>query len=343
MQCVNCQFENMPGSAHCARCGTSLRLASLAISIEPPRATAWQKRLRRLVPWQLRWRAYQSASVTRRDLDVELPGAGLALRLLIPGWPQWYRGQARRGALLLAGYLASVLLGLATWGSILGSTCWGLAVGLHALSCFDALVVDQRMGNRRGRMLAGVLVAVLVFAVYYQGVRMVSLPWEPMRLLSASGPLRPGDVVLIHRWAYRDVPPRVGDVVLYDAPGGLLAPRRNRVLRFVGWRIDRIVAGPGDTIRWENGQLFVNGAASKVQPLNMRAMPPRFQATVPEGRFAILPTTDPRFEQFVAGINLQAPNLATQNLQATIMVPRGDIEGRAIVRHYPPWRFWWIR
>ncbi|MBX9581681.1 MAG: hypothetical protein K2X87_15370, partial [Gemmataceae bacterium] len=38
MQCVNCAFYNVPGSAACGRCGTTLRFDQLDVSVEPPRA-----------------------------------------------------------------------------------------------------------------------------------------------------------------------------------------------------------------------------------------------------------------------------------------------------------------
>src|SRR5919204_650375 len=47
MQCPSCRFQNMPGVEVCGRCGSSLRLATAVVDVHPPRARAWQKRVRR--------------------------------------------------------------------------------------------------------------------------------------------------------------------------------------------------------------------------------------------------------------------------------------------------------
>src|SRR5215213_6505561 len=38
MQCSSCGFENMPGSEACARCASSLSLATAVMDVHPPRA-----------------------------------------------------------------------------------------------------------------------------------------------------------------------------------------------------------------------------------------------------------------------------------------------------------------
>src|SRR4051812_12976476 len=50
MQCSSCGFENMPGSDACGRCGSSLRLATMVMDVQPPRAGKITKKLRRVLP-----------------------------------------------------------------------------------------------------------------------------------------------------------------------------------------------------------------------------------------------------------------------------------------------------
>src|SRR3954452_19475404 len=54
MQCSNCQFENIPGSEACGRCGSSLRVGTLVMDVNPPRAPRWRKSVRQNLPTGLK-------------------------------------------------------------------------------------------------------------------------------------------------------------------------------------------------------------------------------------------------------------------------------------------------
>src|SRR5437016_6009286 len=101
MQCVTCGFENMPGSDACGRCGTSMRLATAILDVQPPRAGRFRKKIRRILPvrkvyYGVRDRA-ENVPVPRlprvSDLDLprwnvrqELPPWSIAWRMVAPGW-----------------------------------------------------------------------------------------------------------------------------------------------------------------------------------------------------------------------------------------------------------------
>ena len=79
MQCPNCQFENMPGSEICPRCGSTLRLSAAVMSLHPPRAQPWAKAVRRAFPFG---RAYYAGFVDANDtfspIDLRSGGALVA-------------------------------------------------------------------------------------------------------------------------------------------------------------------------------------------------------------------------------------------------------------------------
>src|SRR5438105_12675376 len=93
MQCVNCDFFNIPGAQACGRCGTTLRFDQLNVSVEPPRAPKRGRWLRNL---GLFWfnRARETAQDVRAGagrevrplLGEEVPPLRLFLRALVPGW-----------------------------------------------------------------------------------------------------------------------------------------------------------------------------------------------------------------------------------------------------------------
>src|SRR5436190_4559022 len=129
MQCSSCGFENMPGSDDCCRCGTSMRLATAVMDVQPLRAGKVAKRLRRIVPAP---RAYfgvrdglkqgalsagaRGAAVTSPWLvkikEEPIPAWPLLWRLLVPGWSHFYARQVWRGRLFLWGFVATLLPGL---------------------------------------------------------------------------------------------------------------------------------------------------------------------------------------------------------------------------------------
>jgi len=57
--------------------------------------------------------------------------------------------------------------------------------------------------------------------------------------------LRPGDLLLVDRWAYRDSEPRRGDVVVARYGGGLI--------------VKRVVGLPGEDLELKMGRLYING------------------------------------------------------------------------------------
>src|SRR5262245_20174802 len=134
MQCSSCRFENMPGLDACGRCGSNLRLATAVLDVEPPRATPWQKRLRRWLPWssvnQLRYAVRDGkvyAASRLEETGLWIPEPAILFRLLIPGWAHFFTGQRIRGGLFLGIYLVLLGLGILLWGTTAGGILLGLA------------------------------------------------------------------------------------------------------------------------------------------------------------------------------------------------------------------------
>ena len=88
-----------------------MTLAQAAIDVHPPRARAWAKSLPR--PWlfrRLRCHLRDAVSDALAPLaenfsEYEFSWANLG-RALVPGWPQWHRGQKAWAQLLCGGFLA---------------------------------------------------------------------------------------------------------------------------------------------------------------------------------------------------------------------------------------------
>ena len=303
MQCVNCQFENMPGTSACVRCGTSMTLATAVIDVHPPRAGRWSKRVRRLSPRvAVRVRTKdavgdvvgQAARVLDLRLDDSVPAVPLLLRALVPGWPQLYVGMRVLGRVMLYAWVGLLLVWLLfCYGTVMGSVLLGLAFSAHAASVAGVLnrVLDPMSALRRIGYAVGVTVLVLGL-IYLPAGRLLFAVADPVVMQMDQYPFEQGDVGLVNRAALVGSEPRAGQVVLYT-PAEYRTTVQHGMIIYGGPRIDRILAGPGDRVRWVDGRLYVNGKVSGLEPLNRSVMPRQFEVSVPAEHYLIVPTTTP--------------------------------------------------
>lgn len=161
-----------------------------------------------------------------------------------------------------------------------------------------------------------------------QAVRTFSIP-----SVSGAPAVQPGDYIVVNNEAYESAAPVRGDVAVFTLPKD-----PNTV-----W-IKRIIGLPGDTVQMKNGQLFINGTATRVEPagrFEWDDKPPSAQYTehLPEGRsFLILDegpspgdnTTEmtvPAGHYFLMGDHRD--NSADSRFPQIGMVPREHLLGRA--------------
>jgi len=330
----------MPGSIACGRCGASLRLAATTIGIHPPRAGALTKQWRRWVPLRNRY-FYAVRDLFRKPLldvsafflrgvDLRELSSAVIVRMIVPGWAQIYRGQARRGQLFLFPWLVLLFLSVLCLGSTASGWCFGFLISLHAMSIVDLFARFE--GVERGRRLVVCFLVLALVSMPYilvvtQSARVISV----RQFLADAEPFSSGDVVLYRPRAYLNSGPQIGDVVIYrNRPyrtGGV-----NGLYVYDGEWVNRIVAAGGSHVVWKNSQLTVDGQPAEHLPLNASRLPAAMEVLVPADCFCILPTTIP---------NPGAP-LDKQSSEALSIVDRTSILGKVIVRNYPPHRWWWL-
>lgn len=124
-----------------------------------------------------------------------------------------------------------------------------VAIVLHVVAAFE--VFSLRPGHLPDTALAfgGVVIALLVQMGGALAVRIFAVEAYVVSSAGMAPTLLPGDHVFASKLGFR---PSVGKVVVYERSG----------VEF----IHRVVAGPGDTVRYEAGRLHVNGAPVPVRP-----------------------------------------------------------------------------
>jgi hypothetical protein len=341
----------MPGTEGCPRCGSSLRLSTMVMDVNPPRAGNWTKIRRRILPYDrfLR-RARESAARARANsaaaaqpvtdgvlnLFEQAIRALFQWRVIVPGWLHFRDGRTARGRVFLNTFLALLVPAILFFGTTLGSVFLGLAVGVHAAAALDQANYHLPECTRRIRNARWVLMFGLIcLGVYWPAWWLVSQVADATVVSGTVGPLRSGDVVLTDHWLPRQTFPGPGSLVLYDLPDRTVGAERegHRLIVYAGQNIDRILAiGPAQ-IDWQNGRLTVDGTPSPWQPLTSCA--DGFHATfvLPRGEVLIFPSGLPTLPP-------DSDIIAWQNL---VCVPREGVEGRVYWRYQPLWRFGLIR
>jgi hypothetical protein len=337
MQCPNCHFENMPGNPACGRCGASLQLQAAAIAVHPPRAGAWQKRWRQWFPWRKRMYTVQEFArhaVPRSAREAVIGGLdlrhltlGLACRMLVPGWAQLHLGHRRRGFALLAIWATLLLTSIVCFGTVLSGWSFGFAVAVHAISISDLFIYTDDFDIRR-RMEVSVLALVIVTAGYWAVVRQVTHLIAVRTMVRAVGPFAAGDVVLYRPVAGNRSSLRPGDLVFYDLPQLMVGN-----ILYTGESVDRIAAVGPCRVRWEEGQLWVDGQLTPFAPLNRTGMPDRVELAVPGDMVCVFPTS----------IAPPVHELTAENWRALSLMPLSNVRGRVLMRNYPITRIEWIQ
>ncbi|MFD5514819.1 signal peptidase I [Streptomyces sp. NPDC127066] len=148
-------------------------------------------------------------------------------------------------------------------------------------------------------LLAMPAVALAVGTFLVEPVRVESTSMEPT--------LMSGDHLLVDDRAYRDHPPRPGDLVVFDGADATL--------------VKRVVAVGGDTVAIEDGVLEVNGSAVEEPAVDPKTVDGMYYgpARVPAGTV------------FVLGDNRRH----SVDSRQFGPVPVGEVTGRVILRWWP--------
>lgn len=162
-------------------------------------------------------------------------------------------------------------------------------------------------GARALRLLVELAQTVLIAGLLFVGVNLITARIR-VEGNSMEPSLHDAEFVVVNRLAYRWAEPSRGDIVVFRFPLDLQR-------RF----IKRIIGLPGDTIRVEGGQVYVNGQLLEEPYI---AAPPRYTGQWEVGDQ----------EVFVLGDNRNN----SQDSQNWGMLPVEDILGKAILVYWPP-------
>jgi hypothetical protein len=338
MRCWSCEFENLPGLGSCARCGSSLELAQVAI--EPPRASplrlvtragrAGRRVFARTPDFRAIWQAL------RHITPEPISGSALAWSI-IPGLGHRFTGRRRLGRILLPIWCGLLALAILSLGGRLAWWFLSLAIATHAVAILSLFAANLAYERLLLRLAFGAVVYIGLRLLLYQpilwfGGRFLDL--LPLNNITAGPMIAEGD------WAFFAGPwlrPESfdrGDLVVYvvgaDESGGVrIAP---------GYGFDRIVGVPGDLVQIRDGQLLVNNAQPPPTQGPLGVVPAGLWLELHLGpeEYAILPS---RLRLRTYGEPRDRQSLVHSAFCQLTRVPAERIEGRALLRIRPLSRF----
>ena len=318
-----------------------MQLQAVAIDVHPPRASPMARRVRRWLPWRrfyypiarLRCGVWRLGRVgVAWVFGAEPLKSGTLPRMAVPGWAHRFQGQTQRGGIFFGIWSTLLTTGLASFGSAFGSVMFGLAFAVHVGSILDLL---RSTAGRTPRQIVvgGIGVGVALLALYVPLSRMVLHFVDARQWYQDAGPFASGDVVLFNPRAYVNDSPQAGDIVLFR--GSDEDFRTGHVVyRMTGEAVDRVLAEPGSRVAWKSGELWVDGRQSNLRPLSGESLPDQPDLVVPANMYYIVPTMPSTANVVLGRVGLLS--------RYAVLQPRQNIVGRAIVRHYPIWRWWWM-
>ena len=287
----------MPGLTRCGRCGGALHSGAVQVDVNPPRATARRKRLRKQFSALPKLR--EQAEILSGRVGMTLipewtmphaPESSILWRLIVPGWAQSYVGHRVRGRLFFWSYLACLIGGLLFVGTPWGTLLLGMAIACHAVSVLEIVLVetDSRFERlSKAAMTLAVLLGGLYVPLWLASLRVAN----PMVIRQTTAPFHAGDVLLTNTLSS----PQPGNVVVYDMPRRQVADAirgRNAYVVLEGWHIDRILGGPGQTLAFDGRTFTLDGLPAPQLPLNPRRYSTPFSVTARLDEWIILPSTD---------------------------------------------------
>lgn len=305
----------------------------MAVSVHPPRAGVLAKQWRRSTWWP-RFTVRQTArEIVRQLLHSEVYDGSIEpvmRRAVVPGWPQFYQGQRLRGCWFSGSFAMFALFAFAAIGTDEGAIWLGLAVAAHLSSALDVLLPATRGADRRWLQIASGLATIGAVTYLPLGV-LAHFFFSPRQIMNHLATFDVGDGILVSSAVYHLRTPRPGDMVVYDIPPLDVSTTNGAHMQFVirGQRIDRIIAGPGQKVRIENGILLVDGVASVNLPLNAGNIPNAFSTVVPPDEYLIFPST----------VMMRGMNLSGAQWHYLSRVSTNRIFGLVYARYWPWSRF----
>jgi hypothetical protein len=232
---------------------------------------------------------------------------------IVPGLPQWRRGQRSRGAVLFGSYLSALAVGAFGWGSGLGSVLLGFAFFAHCASVADAIRQSAFPGF--GPWAPWFSAAFGLGAAGYVPALAIAL--------NVACPVRgPEGGYLVDRSAYLQRAPEPGHRVWLVGGDGRHEPC-----------LVAVVATGGQEVSWSRSGMLVDGRRPAVGPVSVSDWSRSRGTFRVSERSMLVVCIEPDCPRIV-----RAAGDPGTDLKSLELVPDDRVLGRAWARSYPIFR-----
>ncbi len=136
--------------------------------------------------------------------------------------------------------------------------------------------------------MRNLVIVLLIAAAVFAGLE-ISIRCFEVFDVSMLPTYKEGNIIAVNRLAYLTEQPKQGDIIALYSPGTTSQSAFDRFFNpYTAHYIKRVIAEPGDTVRVENKQVFVNGT-QLCEPYIKEAPDYTLQEQlIPEGRYFVL-------------------------------------------------------
>jgi signal peptidase I len=137
-------------------------------------------------------------------------------------------------------------------------------------------------------MMRNFLIILLIAAAVFTGLT-ISIKCFEVFDVSMQPTYKEGDYIIVNRLAYLMDKPKQGDIVSLYSPGETCQSAFDRYFNpCCAQYLKRVIATPGDTVRIENQQVFINGKQISEPYLKEEPDYTLQEQLIPEGKYFVL-------------------------------------------------------
>lgn len=330
MRCERCKFENIPGQKTCIKCGSVLEIKPTSIDVHPPRMPKWEKPFRNLLRLIRRGRVVPRGNIRplhspwlREVSDDSFLGLFLSI---IPGFAHFIQKRFGEVKWYFLAWLILLIAGLFLYGSIAGSICLGLAIGLHAGITVQYGIIKELAGLRE--KIFTVILVLFALTFIYRLTPKIIIPNLTGGYSSLSVPsydIETGDYLLT--WSGLDqkaLLPRGSLVLIHPVTFTGYGRATVSKAKIIG----QIVGLAGDYLEIQGDFFIVNGQQLDIDkyPVPQWLQKLNFSTIIPDNSYFV----SSRYNVTAHGMQLEVSYISK-----VCLVKADDIEAKAFMRWWP--------
>jgi len=331
MKCERCQFENIPGSKTCVKCGVILESTGEQENVYPPRMSKLAAPIRYLARLIRRCGILSakrimilSVSWISSFLDDIITGLVFSV---LPGFAHLIQKRFKEIRWLFIVWLMLIMSGLFLYGSTAGVICIGMAIGAHTAIAIQYKALQELESIFKIFLLIIIVFISLLFA--YRGIsgRIIPNLTGSYSTLEIPGlNMAAGDYLLGWNNPEDKLNIKRGDLVLIYP--NIVGGHNMEGVKSRTYTVVQIVATAGERLEIKDGVFIING-----QKLDPNTFP--VQQWLKNYSYSVTIQENSYFISIQYNVNANNMDLNDEYINNVCIINSNDIESKIFMRWMP--------